>query len=440
MASVKGAVRRHAALVAIFVLAMSLRAHHFADYPRHNQTADEYAWTWAGMTLLATGVPRSWSWLPGYQDPEMVTWRGNSYRMVSPWLDHPPLFALAMGVWMRAFKYRDVLRVSLSAMRAPMVWLFALQFWLLAALLSRLSDRRTMHLTLLVLAVCPIAVMNARLVVAENLFMPIYLALYLATLRVERSRWLPATAIGALALPLTKVATVALSAHLVAVAWLRQRYLVAATLVGGTMAGALAWFVYGHHYGPIFATVLHAQSARFTGFGAMWALLFDHKIVEDHTPYPLFVVGLVLLVAELRQQASFEWLLLVLLYAAMMAFLADPTMVRGWYLTPILPALCYGIARAIVAMWDEPDGRYKLFWLVFAALQIATRLAENHPHSLTAVRWSYLAVLASAAAFLLLLPRMSMRMSRLATVVLVAAPLLSDVVNVWLLSATTGSS
>lgn len=431
MSTVKALARRHAALVAIFVLAMGLRAHHFADYPRPNQTADEYAWTWAGMTLLETGVPRSWSWLPGYPDAQMITWRGHEYRMVQPWLDHPPLFALAMGAWMRAFKYRDPLRVNLSAMRVPMLWLFAAQFWLLAALLSRMGDRRLMLLTLLVLAVCPLSVFNGRLVVAESLFVPLHLALYWAILRVERRRWLPLVAVGAAALPLIKVATVALSMHLVTVAWLRQRRIMAAVLAGATVAGALGWYLYGHHYGPIFSTVLHAQSARFGGFGAFQGLLFDHKVVEDHTPYLLFVVGLAFLIADARAQPSFEWLLLVLFYAALIAFLADPTMVRGWYLTPILPALAYGVARAIVAMWDEESGRYNLVWLVFALVHIASRLAATHEQALAMIRWGYFAAFLGGTAFLLLaFPRLPRTAARSVTIVLVAAPLICDIATV----------
>src|SRR5689334_4844659 len=55
-----------ALLVAIFLVGLGLRVHHLGTFPERNRTADEYAWTWSGMTLLREGTPRAWSWMPGY--------------------------------------------------------------------------------------------------------------------------------------------------------------------------------------------------------------------------------------------------------------------------------------------------------------------------------------------------------------------------------------
>lgn len=420
------ALRRHAALIAIFVIALSLRSYHLSTYPKPNQTADEYAWTWAGLTLVTRGVPRSWSWLPPYGSDNMTFWRGNKYRIVAPWLDHPPLFPLAIGAWMRSFGYKDPFSVDLWLMRLASLVLFVVTFWLLAAVLARLSDRRLVLLTLLIYAVCPLAVFNGRLVVAENLFVPIHLAILYLLLRSQRRRWLAAIGAGAVALPLTKVAAVAMSVHLGVVAWIRNRRTAAVVVAAGTTVGALLYLLYGHHFGTdLFRAVVAAQAKRFAGFDAFWELLFNHKIVEDHAPYLLFLLGLCALIGDAR--SAMEWTALVIVYGALICFFADGSMVRGWYLIPILPALCYGVARHIATMWDETGARAKLIWVAFAAPQLAARLVEEHANRLVIVRYGYLAVVMAAMGALLVKPRVSARWSQITTATLVVVQVLSDV-------------
>ena len=427
-----GAVRAlkwKAALITIFVIALGLRSYHLSSYPKPNQTADEYAWTWAGLTLVTTGVPRSWSWLGPYPAPEVKHWRGHEYRMVRPWLDHPPLFPLAMGAWMRSLGYKDPFWVDLWTMRVASLLLFVVTFWLLAAVLTRLTDRRTLLLTLIIYAVSPLAVFNARLVVAEHLFVPIHLALLWAVLRYQRPRWLPAIGVGALALPLTKIAATALSLHLVIVAWARDRRAAAIVIGISTVLGGVVYWLYGRHYGgELFVAVIRAHGIRFGGFDAFWELLFNHKVIEERTPYLLFPLGLCVLVGDAR--STIEWVLLVVVYAGMIAFFADGSMVRSWYLVPLYPALCYGVARQICAMWDEAGARHKWIWIAFVAPGVAAELVRDHAERMTLVRYGYLAALMAAAALFLTLRTAPRWVAQATTITLVAASVLSDVATV----------
>ena len=424
------ALQRNAALITIFVIALGLRAWHFAEYPRHNQTADEYAWTWSGMELLGPHhVPRAWSWLPPYSDTQMLSWRGSEYRMVRPWLDHPPLYSIYEGAWMRMLGYRDIKWVDLRAMRAANLPLFTIAFWLLAAVLSRLCDRRMMLVTMAVFALCPLAVFNQRLVVAENLFIPIHLAMLLLLLREERRWTLPLLAIGAIALPLSKVAAVAMSAHLLIVAWMRQRRRAALVIAAGTVVGALAFWLWGRHFdAALFSAVVHAQKVRFLGFHAFHEILFDPKVVDDHVPYHLFFLALAVLIGDARAEGSLEWLLLVLVYAGLISFFADGSMVRGWYALPLMAPLAFGLARQIMNMWEEPGARSKWLWIAFAAPDVAHRLLESHADRIDWLRYSYLGLLATAVAMFLWLPRAPRPLRQAATVALVGGQLLSDVV------------
>ena len=128
---------RIALVAAVLLLGVGLRAWRLGDQPAHNATADEYALTWAGMTLVANGTPQSWSWLDAYGTRSVIQWRGNPYPIVQPWMDHPPLYPLVMGLWMRVGGYIDPLSVDLRYMRVSSVLLFGLSFFLL----KRFSNR-----------------------------------------------------------------------------------------------------------------------------------------------------------------------------------------------------------------------------------------------------------------------------------------------------------
>ena len=127
-------------LVAIFLVGLGLRVHHLDRFPERNRTADEYAWTWSGMTLLSEGTPRAWSWLPGYPATPVVKWRDNDYRIVRPWLDHPPLYSLYVGAFMRLAGVRDIFAVELETMRLSTMLLFPAAFFLFYAVARRYAD------------------------------------------------------------------------------------------------------------------------------------------------------------------------------------------------------------------------------------------------------------------------------------------------------------
>ena len=48
-------------IVLIVALFMGVRIYHLDTVPAHNETTDEYAWTWSGLTFFAEGQPTGWS-------------------------------------------------------------------------------------------------------------------------------------------------------------------------------------------------------------------------------------------------------------------------------------------------------------------------------------------------------------------------------------------
>jgi hypothetical protein len=378
---------------AIFLVGLLLRLYHLDRFPERNRTADEYAWTWSGMTLLSEGTPRAWSWLPGYRDFPVIKWRGNDYRIVRPWLDHPPLYPIFVGAFIHATGTHDPFSVELLPMRLSTMLLFAISYWLLFLALKRYDDPTLTLLTLALWCVAPTAVWNGRLVMAEQMMLPLALAGWLALSRwqeTQRRRWLVALGAICAALPLCKAAATAFVLWLFALA-VRQRDRRAALASSiGAISGFAIYMAYGAHFGwHLFRVVLSVQGARFTNFGGFNALIFAPRVVEKPFMYLPFLLGFFVLLSDLRARRYVEVGLFTVAYCAGITFLL-PWNGYGWYLIPLYPALAFGLASFIVRTLREADGDAAWIWLLFCGTYLCWILCDASVGTPQAWRWVYL--------------------------------------------------
>jgi hypothetical protein len=386
-------VRIRALLVGIFLVGLALRLHHLDRFPERNRTADEYAWTWSGMTLLGEGVPRAWSWLPAYPQFPVIQWRDNQYRIVRPWLDHPPLYPLYVGAFMRAAGVRDIFAVELYTMRWSTLLLYAAAYALFWACARRAADEPTALLALAFWAVAPPAVWNGRLVMSEQLMLPLALAGWLALWRwgeTRRRRWLVTLALFCALLPLCKVAATAFALWLFTVAVLRRDRAAALAVLAGGAVGMLAYAAYGAHFGwPLFSMVLRVQSARFTNFGGFYALVFAQRVVERPFNHLPFLLGFMALLSDLRESRHVELALFAVVYAIGIAFFL-PHNEYGWYLIPLYPALAFGLASFVVRAWREATPGAGWIWLLFSGSYLCWLLCDAAVGRPQLWRWVYI--------------------------------------------------
>ncbi|MEQ1757522.1 MAG: hypothetical protein ABL986_04335 [Vicinamibacterales bacterium] len=383
--------------VVVLLAGVALRVYHLDVEPAPNDTADEFAWTWSGMTLLSQGTPTAWSWLPVYGDVPVTEWRGNRYRLVTPYLDHPPLYSVFMGAWMRAWGSREILSVDLAVMRRSSVVLFTVLMGAMAwALRQHLSQSATL-LALLLMATAPPAVLQQRLVISENLWTPLTLVAYalLATDARKPSRWsLAGLVFCAAALPLAKVAALASSFFLMVAALSRGSRRLVLAVGGGTVLGVLLYLVYGYAVGgDLFVEVLRSQSDRFRGLGGFYSLLFEPAVVTDAVHYMPFVLGVVASIALCLRSRPVEWALPVLCYAAAMAYFMNQGEVYGWYFLPLYPWLAAATADLCVRAWRLR--RPHLLWVfsLFVSIGVLTTLQDLELADLQTVRYVFLACL-----------------------------------------------
>lgn len=395
-----------AALALLLVIGLSLRMYHLGSAPRPLQTADEYAWTWAGTSLLRTGVPQSWSYLNAYPGGRDVTFLGQRFTIVSPWLDHPPVFAVVMGAWALGTGNANPYTMSSTTLRMLPIIFWIVTFTLLVLVLARTLEPPTVLVAMAVFTLAPPMILQSKLVVAENLLVPLLLLAYLSVEHyVEHGRKpsLFVVAGCALLLPLIKVAALSLAAFLLVVAVRRRKPALAAVVIGATLSGLALYLAYGAHYGLAqFRSVQEAQAGRFVGFHSGLILLISTHIVNEGVLYPLFLLATVTMVIDSVEGHFADLYLLALVYVACMTFFADQRSVYGWYWLPLYPALAVGAASFIVRMWRSERALYHSLWAVVMLPWVfdpAVELGFEHRQTTRVV---YLGVLAAIAAIILM--------------------------------------
>jgi len=359
------------------------RLHHIDSFPRPNQTADEFAWTWAGITMLTEGAPRSWSWLDAYGDFPVITWRGAPFRLVTPWLDHPPLFALLQGTWMVLRGYRDIEHVDLTVMREMSVLLFMLAYLVLWRVARTLLDRLGAVITLLIYATSSTVVMNSRLVISENLVTPLLLLGHLALLRWDvsrKARWMLVMGLCAFLMPLTKLPAVCTCFALAAIAWHLKAVRAAVVISVGTVSGTAGFYVYGKLLGgDLFMKVMDSHKDKFQGFHGFLKFFFETAVVNvgvAHLPFFLAFALAAHALLKQRPDGTTHAAIAVIAYPLSMTFLVVQAQVYGWYLLPLYPylAILLGAFWASLLRGQNSAG----LWIAIGLMvpQLANRSVE----------------------------------------------------------------
>jgi 4-amino-4-deoxy-L-arabinose transferase-like glycosyltransferase len=426
-------LRIRALVVAIFLVGLGLRVHRLAAYP--HRMSDEYAWTWCGMTLLSDGEPRSWSWMPAYGDVSVTVWRGDQYRLVEPWFDHPPLYPLYVGAFMHAAGTHDIFGVATGVMRLSNVPLFAATFFLLFLVARRLADETHALVAIAFFAVAPTAVWSARLVMAEELVLALALAGWYALQRYgdaptvgRRRAWLVAVGVAAALLPLSKVAGLAFVLFYFTAAIVRRDRRLAVVVCIGGACGLAAYAAYGAHYDwALFRAVQEDQASRFENFGALESLVFASSRVADKAIMELpFILGFMTLLFDLRDGRNLEMGLFAASYAITIAFLL-PYNHYGWYAIPLHPAFAFGLGSFVVRAWRDASAGALWTWMIFSLTYLAWLACDAELVDAHTLRWYYLAV-AVALPFAWLATAKSARRWRVGFGALVALQCLGEAV------------
>ncbi len=119
-------------LLIIIIIGNNARSASYASVPQPGENSDEYAYAWAGLTLLTKGKPEAWSQFPdAYKNVRKEKINVDhifekyadfpEFTIVSPWFDNPPATGLITGGYAYLKGFRSMDEISVITIRRPML-------------------------------------------------------------------------------------------------------------------------------------------------------------------------------------------------------------------------------------------------------------------------------------------------------------------------------
>lgn len=332
-------------LILIVALGLFLRSHNYAVWPREGATFDEYAWTWLGMSLLETGVPTSWS--PHKQYDTRVHFqntKGASFFLVTPYLEHPPLFGLVAGGYAKAIGLKEFNDVGIEKIRPLALLLGLVSIVAVFLLVSEMTSRSVGIGAAFLYAITPSVVVGSRLVQNENFFIPMFLlALYFAVkfINTNNKVFILVSIVICSLLPLAKIPWIAAPGAVFALLLAHKKYKHALLLLSSTIGCFLIFLLYGFRLdSQLFINLWTLQLNRYDmNFDTIFSLFRD-PIITDR----LFLDGFIYLgfisfgvIATLKKKEYLPILLGFLSYFFIFLFAIPNEPGHGWYRYPLYP-------------------------------------------------------------------------------------------------------
>jgi len=339
--------------VLILLLGFLLRSHNLYTWPRLGATFDEYAWTWQGMNLIQTGTPRSWSPHAQYENFEQIVYQDANFRIVTPFLEHPPLFGLVAGSFAMLNGVNDMLELHISDIRPLALLLGVLSTGLVFLFTKQLYDRKVALIAMFLYATIPTIVVGSRIVQNENFFIPMWLlSLFFVSKYIKGKktiyRNLAALICGLLVL--AKIPWIAAAGSIFLIFLFLKKYKDAVLFIIAPVLGLLLFVAYGFYYdADLFIKLWGLQIARYDlTFISVFALfqkpyLVDRFYLDGWIYFGWFAV--VLLLPNIKKH-FFIVLPLLSYFVIFMAGIPDEPG-HGWYRYPFYPFLVISIALFI---------------------------------------------------------------------------------------------
>jgi hypothetical protein len=366
----------------LFVLGSGLRLWKYEYFPVAGETQDEVAWTILGSSLLQTGVPTSWSYFAGYDVLETVTFQANTFQLVQPALDHPPLFSLIPGLvqTLSGHYWKEI--PSIKLVRFPIVLLSIMNLFLFAWWLERAVKNPTHKLVSMgIAATAPSIVFLSRLVVSENLLVTwTLLVLLLSTTAFKGwQRWL--WLLVHLCLPLTKISGLAISAASLMYNLSAQKKEAFRWALVGTISGVLLFLGYAWYYDfGLFWQIQTQQAQRNTGlltlFSSWWwsNTLVEQLFADVWNQVGLLALGVFSFLGfQSSKEKKNEQSFILFLFFAQLAFYllsVGETTVHGWYRLVFWPLWTYALGWLVNYAWQQKNA----WWLAFSWLVMAPQI------------------------------------------------------------------
>ncbi|MFZ2025205.1 MAG: glycosyltransferase family 39 protein [Microgenomates group bacterium] len=348
----------YSVLLIILIVGGMLRSYNVNVWPREGATFDEFAWTFQGISILNSGTPVSWSPHAAYVNKiEYFNPQGARFTLVSPYLEHPPLFGIVAGAFAKMQGVQTFDDVTIAKIRPLALIMGVISIVAVFVLTSAVYGNVVGLAASGIYAILPTVVIGSRLVQNENFFIPLFLfALYFAYKYIERTAKnkklitlnLGLTALLCGLLPLAKMPWIAAPLAVIGIFLFSKKWKAAFWVVLATVTGLGVWLVYGYTTdATLFTNLWKLQLARYDmAFDSLFILFRDPIIADralvDGWIYFGWAAIVLLLVKDVKKQLPI--LFGFLAYMAIFVFAIPSEPLHGWYRYPFYPFLAIAVA------------------------------------------------------------------------------------------------
>lgn len=364
-------------LLAILFLGNFLRKSNYASVPHPGESADEYGFAWAGISLIEKKIPESWTTLEGLYpsyDYRIIN-VDNLYDhdknkapfvIVKPWFEKPPLFSLLIGGYSYLKGARLYETTSTAIIRLPMLKIAPLTTVLIFWLASRFYGYKIGLLSAFLYSIIPTFLISSRMALSENGYIPLFLGAVISAdyfLGKKERKYLVLAGLFAALGILFKIPALAILLSLILIFLRRLNFrkniknILTPILI--CISAVLLYFAYGYVLDwETFINVLSSQNNYFYGAGSE---SFSSVLVGSKVALKYLTDGWILLawMAAFYVGAT-EWkqnkggtILVLCLFSYLMTFLYFGGEAYGWYRYPFFPFLVIVLARVIYLLWEK---------------------------------------------------------------------------------------
>ncbi|MEZ4257292.1 MAG: glycosyltransferase family 39 protein, partial [Polyangiales bacterium] len=359
---------RRIAVPAVLLLATCVRLYDYDVMPTFRDNDDELFATWNGWQLLTDGGTRGWTlWPQRYRRNEVrfelpSYFRERPFYVVQPYLEHPPLLHVLVGIAAKLSGAHHWLHAKLKYTRLVPIALSVLATWLVMLVAQRLSrDGPAPEFAGLLYAVLPPLVLQQRVIKEETLVTTLLLGAMWLFLRWRDDGRTPrllvwlgiVCGLGAL----TKLPAGVLVPVFVALVWAESDWRAAGRVaISGLLVSALV-LVYGAVVS--WSVFTHATAIQATLRHAHWNVFFRF-FAEPLVNHNRFGAGWIvfLWIALAGAWATYterDRRLLAFTLIGYLVAIAIPSgnWHYGWYFLPLYPILVIGTGRFLANLYAE---------------------------------------------------------------------------------------
>lgn len=351
-------------LLLILLVGFYVRFVNYSTWPREGATFDEFAWPWLGISLIQEKMPMSWSPHDRYQDYVMIIYRKAPFRIVKPYLEHPPLFGLVSGGYALlsgAKNMYDADHVNPANLRKLSLFLGLVAIVALYLFTAEVYGHGVSLLAALLYAAVPSVAVGSRLLQNENFMIPVWLSsLYFLAryLKTKQKRFFILMVLLSAVMLWAKIPWLVIGVSSAVILLFERKYREIGWLLSTIAVSFGLYMLYGFYWNwPLFKSLWGLQLTRYEiGLEGILALFTLPHLTDRFLVDGWIYFGFIAMFLALRHFRKNLFIAAPFIsYFLLFVWAIPGQQAQGWYKFPFYPFLIVATALVIVELYRNPS-------------------------------------------------------------------------------------